>query len=139
VENNLKILGEPLAITTNFADPLIWSALQERFDKHHSDSEMSDIYDGEGYKRHSDFLSHLAHVSFLLNTDGVALPQWCTQTLINTHFNDSFMDTGGPLPQWYTQTLINTHFNDSFMDTGGPLPQWYTQTLINTHFNDSFM
>lgn len=34
---------------------------------------MHDIYNGEGYKRHLDFLSHPANVSLLLNTDGVAV------------------------------------------------------------------
>ena len=56
-----------------FVDPTTWSALQERFSKHPDHSEITDIYDGEGYKQHADFLAHPAHVSFILNTDGVAL------------------------------------------------------------------
>ena len=51
-----------------------WSALQERFEQIHGEKgAITDVYDGEGYKRHTDFLSHPAHVSLLFNTDGVAL------------------------------------------------------------------
>lgn len=50
-----------------------WLALQHRFELSPSDDMLSDIYDGDGYKRHTEFLSHPAHVSLLLNTDGVAL------------------------------------------------------------------
>ena len=52
-------------------DLYIWR-LQEHFFES-SDGSISDIYDGEGYKRFSSFLKHPAHVSLLLNTDGVAI------------------------------------------------------------------
>ncbi len=35
--------------------------------------EISDVYDGQGYKKHSVFLSEPTNLSFLVNTDGVAL------------------------------------------------------------------
>ena len=56
-------------------DSYIWRRLQERFFRQQdsSDGSISDIYDGEGYKRFSSFLKHPAHVSLLLNTDGVAI------------------------------------------------------------------
>jgi hypothetical protein len=53
-------------------DPRTWSALQKRFQRKHTDG-IADIYDGEGYKGFSEFLMHPAHVSLLVNTDGVAL------------------------------------------------------------------
>lgn len=34
---------------------------------------MEDVYDGQGYKKHAQFLSQLSHVSLHLNTDGVSL------------------------------------------------------------------
>jgi hypothetical protein len=52
--------------------PHTWEILQERF-KCKNSMELRDIYDGEGYKRHISYLSNPAHVSLLLNTDGVAL------------------------------------------------------------------
>lgn len=54
-------------------DTETWLALQHRFEQLPSGDMISDIYDGDGYKRHSQFLSHPAHISLLLNTDGVAL------------------------------------------------------------------
>ena len=45
-------------------------ALQQCFECTICDGVISDIYDGDGYKCHAAFLSH---VSLLLNTDGVAL------------------------------------------------------------------
>lgn len=35
--------------------------------------DITDIYDGEGYREFAQFLSHSSHVSLMLNTDGVAL------------------------------------------------------------------
>ncbi len=35
--------------------------------------EISDVYDGQGYKKHSDFLSEPTNLLFLVNTDGVAM------------------------------------------------------------------
>ena len=34
---------------------------------------MTDVYDGDGYALHSNFFTHPAHISILLNTDGVAI------------------------------------------------------------------
>lgn len=53
-------------------DPKTWAALQERF-KRGDVHGMKDMYDGVGYKQHAEYLSHPAHVSLLLNTDGVAI------------------------------------------------------------------
>ncbi len=39
----------------------------------HDGLEISDFYDGQGYKNHSVFLSEPTNLSFLMNTDGVAL------------------------------------------------------------------
>ena len=49
------------------------SVLQERFDQCNSDTTHCDVYDGEGYKKFAEFLSHTATVSVLMNSDGVAL------------------------------------------------------------------
>lgn len=54
-------------------DEVTWLALQERFERVCDGSSMCDIYDGEAYKEHSDFLSRPANISLLLNTDGVAI------------------------------------------------------------------
>ena len=53
-------------------DPQTWMALQQRFKRGHV-CGINDVYDGEGYQKHALYLSHPAHVSLLLNTDGVAL------------------------------------------------------------------
>lgn len=37
------------------------------------EGNIHDIYDGEGYKCFSEFLSNPAHISLLINTDGVSL------------------------------------------------------------------
>ena len=63
----------PRPILYAVADPATWSALQERFACPAHDGYIEDIYDGFGYKKHADFLSHPAHISLLCNTDGVAL------------------------------------------------------------------
>ena len=54
-------------------DPDTWLALQERFKCPSSEGALRDVYDGEGYKQHSRFLSQPANISLLLNTDGVAI------------------------------------------------------------------
>ena len=36
-------------------------------------SNVGMSYDGDGYKKHAEFLSHPANISILMNTDGVAL------------------------------------------------------------------
>jgi hypothetical protein len=54
-------------------DAETWSALQKRFERQTCQGVIRDIYDGEGYRQHLDFLSHPANVSLLLNTDGVAI------------------------------------------------------------------
>lgn len=58
-----------------FIDPALWSALQERFQATHADTTdvLRDIHDGLQYKRHKEFFASSCNVSFLLNTDGVAL------------------------------------------------------------------
>lgn len=53
-------------------DTETWSALQHRF-KRPQKGGISDIYDGSGYKQYAEFLSHPAHVSLLINTDGIAI------------------------------------------------------------------
>ncbi len=50
-------------------DPDTWAALQKRFECQHSDV-IEDIYDGEGYKKHLQFLSNPAHIV-------VAQHRWC--------------------------------------------------------------
>lgn len=55
------------------SDDVTWLALQHRFERGVRDGFISDIYDGVGYKRHIQFLSHPSNVSLILNTDGVAL------------------------------------------------------------------
>lgn len=55
-----------------FIETSIWSALQLQL-KQPSSGNIRDIYDGQSYKVHFDFLSNLAHISLLLNTDGVAI------------------------------------------------------------------
>lgn len=54
-------------------DPATWSALQKRFTCTSHGGCIEDIYDGLGYRKHTSFLSHPAHISLLCNTDGVAL------------------------------------------------------------------
>lgn len=61
-----------LFVDVSAADPKTWSALQARFVQAPREG-LCDISDGDGYKRHAEFLSHPAHVSLLLNTDGVAM------------------------------------------------------------------
>ena len=53
-----------------YIDGETWLALQHRFQQPPSND---DIYDGDGYKKHADFLSHPEHISLLLNTNGMAL------------------------------------------------------------------
>lgn len=53
-------------------DVCIWKALQERF-KIPSSPNIRDIYDGKQYKKWNVFLKTPAHISLLLNTDGVAI------------------------------------------------------------------
>ena len=54
-------------------DPATWAALQERFMRSRRQGCIEDVYDGVGYRKNAQFLSHPAHISLLLNTDGVAL------------------------------------------------------------------
>ena len=59
-------------------DPYVWKAIQSRFNQKRKDGTLSDVYDGEEYKKLSapgGFLSSEfpANVSFCMNTDGVAL------------------------------------------------------------------
>ena len=51
-----------------------WDLLQERFNSiNHDPHIILDVYDGEGYAKHKEFLSRPANISLLLNTDGVAV------------------------------------------------------------------
>ena len=52
-------------------DPATWSLLQQRFTCESTAAFVSDIWDGEEYRKHQRFLSNPANVSLLLNTDGV--------------------------------------------------------------------
>lgn len=59
-------------------DPFLWRAMKQRFSRTQSNGVMCDIYDGEEYIKHScpgEFLSSSfpANVSFIMNTDGVAI------------------------------------------------------------------
>lgn len=49
-----------------------WHALQERF-RRSSGGLIQDIYDGEEYKAHAEFLSCPCNVSVTMNTDGIAV------------------------------------------------------------------
>ena len=49
-----------------------WIWLQQRFERSSSEC-LSDIYDGDGYKKHASFLSEPSNVSLTLNTDGVSI------------------------------------------------------------------
>lgn len=51
----------------------MWDALQQRFTRAREDGIMQDITDGSAYQKNLDFLSNPAHVSFTMNTDGVAI------------------------------------------------------------------
>ena len=54
-------------------DSSVWTDLKDRFRRQNS-SVITDVYDGEKYKHHQRFLnSSPAHISFILNTDGVAI------------------------------------------------------------------
>ena len=53
-------------------DKSIWVSLKERFLRPNS-GNISDVYDGVQYKKWEHFLNEQAHVSLLLNTDGVAI------------------------------------------------------------------
>ena len=55
-----------------FLDPQTWASLQLYFQRE-AVPGLRDVYDGEGYKQHIEYLSDPAHVSLLLNTDGVAI------------------------------------------------------------------
>lgn len=56
------------------AEKETWDLLQERFQTvNHDPQIVMDVYDGEGYAKHKEFLSHPANVSLLLNTDGVSV------------------------------------------------------------------
>ena len=59
-------------MTYSSIDAASYNFLQERFSRTPSHN-IADIYDGESYKKHSDFLCQPTNVSLTLNTDGVAL------------------------------------------------------------------
>ena len=44
-------------------------------------SEISDVYNGIGYKQHSRFLSQPTNLSLMMNTDGVAVFKSSTVSL----------------------------------------------------------
>lgn len=67
-----------LQLKNMLSDPYIWKAIQSRFNQNRTNDTLSDVYDGEEYKKLSapgGFLSSEfpANVSFCMNTDGVAL------------------------------------------------------------------
>ena len=55
------------------ARPETWKLLQQHFKTSKFDGVFRDVYDGVEYRKHSEFLSHPAHKSLLLNIDGVAI------------------------------------------------------------------
>ena len=59
-------------------DQYLWKSIQDRFTRHHHHNILSDIWDGEEYRRFAKkggFLSsqNPANVSFTMNTDGVSI------------------------------------------------------------------
>ena len=68
------IIATILKACFSYVDPHIWSLLLKHFQRP-SKVGIADIYDGEGYRQFSEFLSSSAHISLILNTDGVALFQ----------------------------------------------------------------
>ena len=44
-----------------------------RFERETTPGCVADVYDGEEYKKHGDFLAEPGNVSLLLNTDGVKM------------------------------------------------------------------
>ena len=54
------------------AEKSIWFSLKERLLQPNS-GNICDVYDGLQYKKWKNFLNEPANVSFLLNTDGVAI------------------------------------------------------------------
>ena len=53
-------------------DPEIWKALQKRLQQKKTDDAIRDVYDGKEYMKHK-FLSSPAHISLMVNTDGVSI------------------------------------------------------------------
>ena len=51
---------------------LIWKALQKRLQQKKTDDAIRDVYDGKEYMKHK-FLSSPAHISLMVNTDGVSI------------------------------------------------------------------
>lgn len=51
----------------------MWFLLQERFKIPGFSGMIRDVYDGQLYREHLDFLSKPANVSLMINTDGVAV------------------------------------------------------------------
>ena len=47
--------------------------MQQRFQRRVIPDVIQDVYDGEEYKKHAAFLANPANISFVCNTDGVAL------------------------------------------------------------------
>ena len=66
-------------LLNSLLDHNTWNALQKQFDRNVNNEDcLTDIYDGEQYKKHSQpggFLSsaYPANISFTINTDGVAV------------------------------------------------------------------
>ena len=59
----------------------MWEDLQERFTRNTFTGSLSDVYDGDGYRSHQQFLSQPSNISVLLNTDGVAMFRSSTVSL----------------------------------------------------------
>ena len=57
----------------SYPDKHLWLALQERLSNPRVAGSISDVYDGELYRKHAVFVSQPANVTLLLNTDGVSV------------------------------------------------------------------
>jgi len=62
-------------------DPEMWKALQLCRNRQLQPGVITDVYDGAAYKKHASFLAHPTNVSFILNTDGVAVFRSSTRSL----------------------------------------------------------
>ena len=59
-------------IHTYNVDPQIWSKIKERVNQTEN-RILSDIWDGQEYRKHSHFLSKPENLSLTCNTDGVSI------------------------------------------------------------------
>ena len=67
-------IGGSIVINLILLDPTFWGHLQRQVVREHGENEdIQDVTDGLQYIKHKQFLSEPAHMSLLLNTDGVSL------------------------------------------------------------------